>query len=217
SLKWVRTSFDQPTGVPDASANALGFDIGILAQNLFPHWTLHKRNESFPERFRKFGRQAFQGLAFGLALLNTGPDRLEYLVENQGDPLPQILRLGVAYNALDTNEIGVLLALDLEKELVERDENGVPDGFVKSWFTSWDNGFDNLRFGAEINLYHIFAFRFGRDEFLNFSSGFGDNSVAEWTFGLGFGPEWARLNLVHRGFPTGARNEKWVADLVVSY
>lgn len=220
SIKLVKTKFDQISGVPDASASALGIDVGILVQNVFPHWTIHRRNESFPAQWRKFDRPPaarFQGLSFGLALLNAGPDRLEYLDETQRDPLPQIFRLGVAYNAVDTDEIGVLLAVDLDKELVERDESGLPDGFVKSWFTSWGDGFDGFHFGAEFNVYHIFAFRFGRDEELNFNSGFGDDSVSEWTFGFGIGPEWARLNLVHRGFPISTLNDKWVVDLVVSY
>lgn len=216
SVKWVRTSFEQPPGAPAASANALGLDIGILVQNLFPHWTFYRRNESFPPRFRKFDRQRFQGLSLGLALLNTGPDRLTYTDDSQGDPLPQILRLGVALNAVDTDEIGALLAVDLDKELVKRDGLGPPDGFVESWFTAWHDGFDHLRFGAEVNLFHVFAFRLGRDAYLNFNDGSGSNSVSEWTFGVGLGPEWARLNLVHRGFPVGFK-EKWVADLVLSY
>jgi hypothetical protein len=59
SVKLVKTKFDQPTGVPDASASALGIDVGILVQNVFPQWTIHRRNESFPERFRKFDRPMF--------------------------------------------------------------------------------------------------------------------------------------------------------------
>ena len=196
--------------MPDATANAWGFDIGILVQNIFPHLTTFKRHDYFPEKFRKYDRKSsFQGLSLGLALLNTGPDKLAFLFANQADPLPQILRLGIALNAVDTDEVGVLLAFDLEKLLVDRQKN-----FVESWFTAWGNGFDHLRFGAEVELFHIFAFRFGRDEFLNFNPNF---SVSEWTWGLGLGPEWARLNLVHRSFPTAARNEKWVVDFTLSY
>jgi hypothetical protein len=212
SLKWIRQRFDNPGSNFDVTANGVGLDVGILVQNIFPHWTISRRSESFPQRFRKFDRSSFQGLSLGLALLNTGPDRLEF-IENQRDPLPQTLRIGVAYNAVDTDEIGILVAADLDKELVERDESGVPDGFVESWITSWDNGFDHFQFGAEINLYHILAFRFGRDEFLNFS----EDSSVDWTFGFGLGPEWARVNLVHRRFPAIFSEEKWVVDLVVNY
>ena len=217
AVKWVRSHFDEPPGLPDVTANAVCADVGILVQNLLPHWTFHRRSETFPDDFRKFDRQSFQGLSLGLALLNTGPDRMVYIDENQGDPLPQILRLGAAFNAIDMDEVGVLLALDIDKELVERDDNGHPDGFVESWFTSWEDGFDNLRFGAEINLYHIFAFRFGRDEYLNSPPSLFGDSTSEWTFGLGFGPEWARVNLVHRSFPIAASNENWVVDFVLSY
>ena len=167
-------------------------------QNLFPHITYTRHHDAFPERFRKFHRDRFRGLSFGLALLNTGPDKLVFVDESQGDPLPQILRLGLAFNVMETDEIGLLLALDVDKLLVERDADGQPKGFVESWVAAWDGGFDNLRFGAEFNLYHVFAFRFGRDEALNFSP---NASAGEWTFGFGLGPEWARLNFVHRGFP----------------
>ena len=176
--------------------------------------TYSQRNSAFLEKLRKFDRKSFQGLSFGLALLNTGPDRLSFVDENQADPLPQMLRLGVAFNAVDTDEVGLFLALDLDKLLVERDATGKTKGFVASWFAAWDGGFDHIRFGLELNIYHIFAVRFGRDEFLNFSP---DNSVGDWTFGFGIGPEWARLNLVRRSFPTGFRNDKWVLDFVLSY
>ncbi len=172
--------------------------------------TNFNRHDNFPERFRKFDRKSsFQGISLGLALLNTGPDKLAYVDASQADPLPQILRLGAALNAVDTDEVGVLLAFDLEKLLVDRQKK-----FVESWFTAWGNGFDHMRFGAEVELFHIFAFRFGRDEFLNFNP---NNGVSEWTWGLGVGPQRARLNLVHRSFPIAAGNEKWVVDFTLSY
>ena len=207
TVKLVQGKFGLPPGLRDASASAFGFDVGFLVQNVWPHLTYSQRNSAFSERLRKFDRKSFQGLSFGLALLNSGPDRLSFIDASQADPLPQMLRLGVAFNAVDTDEVGLLLAFDLDKVLVEREINGEVKGFVESWFTSWDNGFDHIRFGLELNIYHIFAVRFGRDEFLNFSP---DNSVGDWTFGFGIGPEWARFNLVRRSFPTGFRNDKWV-------
>lgn len=210
TIKLVQEKFDQPTGIPDASANAWAFDIGILVQNIFPHLTYSRRNDAFPQQFRKFDRQSSQGLSFGLALLNTGPDGFTFIDDGQQDPLPQILRLGAAFYAVDTDEVSLLLALDLDKFLVDRDK-----GFVESWFTTWDTGFDNLHFGAEINVYHVFAFRFGRDESLNF--GLDNESIGDWTYGFGLGPEWARLNIVRRSFPVAASHEKWVVDFSVSY
>ncbi|MFQ5753518.1 MAG: PorV/PorQ family protein [bacterium] len=214
TIKFVREKFDQPQDIPNVAANAWSFDIGVLVQNLFPHLTYTRRNEGFPEDFRRFDRKSFQGFAFGFALLNTGPNGFTFLDESQKDPLPQILRLGAALNAVDTEEIGLILAVDVDKLLVERDANGKAKGFVQSWFEAWDGGFDDLSFGAEFNLYHIFAFRFGRHEVLNFSP---NQSIGEWTFGFGLGPEWARLNLVRRRFPIALSRDKWVVDFAVSY
>jgi hypothetical protein len=214
TIKLIQEKFDQPQGFTDASADAWGFDLGILVQNIFPHLTYSRRNKAFPEAFRRFDRKSFQGFSFGLALLNTGPDGFTFIDESQKDPLPQILRLGVAFNAVDTDEIGLLLAVDVDKLLVERDANGKAKGFVESWFEAWDGGFDDLSFGAEFNVYHIFAFRFGHHEVLNFSR---NRSVGEWTFGFGLGPEWARLNLVRRRFPIALSSEKWVIDFALSY
>lgn len=214
TIKFVQEKFEQPQGFPDVSANAWAFDMGILVQNLFPHLTYSRQHDAFPEQFRKFDRKSFQGLAFGISLLNTGPDKLTFLDESQGDPLPQTLRLGVAFNALETDEVSLLLAFDVDKVLVERDAKGKAKGFVESWFAAWDGGFDNLHLGAEFNIYHIFAFRFGRHEVLNFSP---KQSIGEWTFGFGLGPEWARLNLVRRRFPIALSRDKWVVDFVLSY
>lgn len=122
TIKLVREKFDQPTGIPNVSANAWAFEIGILVQDIFPHLTYSRRNDVFSQQFRKFDRQGFQGLSFGLALLNTGPDGFTFIDDAQQDPLPQILRLGAAYNAVDTDEVSLLLALDLDKFLVDRDK-----------------------------------------------------------------------------------------------
>ncbi|MFQ6114082.1 MAG: hypothetical protein ACE5NG_08315, partial [bacterium] len=103
---------------------------------------------------------------------------------------------------------------DVDKLLVERDANGKAKGFMKSSFEAWDGELDNLSFGTEFNLYHIFAFRFGHHEVLNFSR---DKSVREWTLGFGLGTERARLNLVNRRFPIALGKEKWVIDFTFSY
>jgi hypothetical protein len=45
----------------------------------------------------------------------------------------------------------------------------------------------------------------------------GGQTRTEWTLGLGFGPEWARVNVVRRGFPSFSR-PRWVwMDVSVAY
>lgn len=213
SVKWVREKF-----AAEFSDDAWTLDIGFLVQNLFPHWTYFRRSSNFPQRFRKFDRpEGAKGLSLAVSLLNSGPDGFEFETSIHKSPLPQTLRLGAALNAIDTDEVGVVVALDFDKFLVERENDGAPKGFAENWFAAWDGGFDNFRIGAEIEIYHVFAFRFGRHENMHRNLQPGrEPGVTEWTFGLGLGPEWARLNLVHRGFPIGFE-EKWVADLALSY
>lgn len=60
TIKLIQEKFDQPQGFTDASAHAWGLDIGILVQNIFPHFTYSRQNEAFPKTFRRFDRNSFQ-------------------------------------------------------------------------------------------------------------------------------------------------------------
>jgi len=74
-----------------------------------------------------------------------------------------------------------------------------------------------LHFGTEINLFHVFAFRFGMESRFRFPTEMGGQTRTEWTLGFGFGPEWARVNVVRRGFPSFSR-PRWVwMDVSVAY
>lgn len=139
------------------------------------------------------------------------------VIQETKSPLPQLLRVGIAYRPVDTDEVGVLIAFDVQKVLV-RSRNGKTDPFHKAIFTAWgQDGLDNLYFGAEIDLFHVFALRFGQESRFRVPTRSGKKTKTEWTIGFGLGPEWARLNLVRRGFPPFSR-EKWVyLDFSVSY
>jgi len=56
-------------------------------------------------------------LAVGSALVNIGPD-IAYIDQNQSDPLPLTLRLGLAYNPLHDEVSNLLLTFDLEQSMV---------------------------------------------------------------------------------------------------
>jgi len=144
-----------------------------------------------------------------------GPDKIEYLTHDQGAPLPQTLRLGMAYRPLLTTAVEILLVADLEKLLVRRHPDGSFDSSAKAFLTSWNDGFDAFRFGTEINFLHLFALRFGRD--FSYQRNLDGQTVSEWTFGFGLGPEWAQISFVRRGFPSfsGAR-WAWL-DISVMY
>ena len=131
------------------------------------------------------------GPSIGLSMVNIGP-KMSYLKDNRSpDPLPQQLRLGLAWNIIDTDIIGFIVSSDLRKLLVHINDDGSSDEFYKAWFTSWGKKeFDCIiySFGAEISIMTFFSLQAGRyiDE---------DGEVKYWTFGLSLGPEALRFNL----------------------
>jgi len=211
NLKCVKQKWVYPLN--NVIAYAITFDFGIMYENLLPDLTLFKRSKNRHELLPKLDRGRPPGFSWGIDLQNTGPDRLELLEPGQQDPLPQMLRVGIGYNAIDYDCLRFLLAFDLVKELVKRHKDGATDNFMKAWFTSWDDGLDYIHFGAELTFFHVVAVRVGQEKIFNL---YRNRSETEVTFGFGIGPEFARVNLVRRGFP--ASNEPgWVLDFCVSY
>lgn len=211
SVKFIRQKWSYFTN--NVFANAITFDLGIIHNNLIPRLTLFNRSQNRHELMRKLDRDRPLGFSWGIVLQNTGPSKLEYIDASQQDPLPQMLRLGMAYHAIDYDYFQFLIAFDVVKELVKRHKNGETDNFMKAWFTSWDDGLDYVHFGAEMTLFRVAAFRVGREKILNL---YRDRSEKEVTFGFGIGPEFARVNLVHRGFPPWD-DPSWVLDFSISY
>lgn len=102
------------------------------------------------------------------------------------------------------------MALDVEKLLVKRGDN-----FLKAMLTSWkDRIVNGLHIGAEFNLFHIMAIRVGYDKLWH---SFYRKPQSETTIGFGFGPEWARVNIVRRGVLLLSSPAKWVFDFAVNY
>jgi hypothetical protein len=66
------------------------------------------------------------GPAIGIAIQNIGP-HVEYMDQNQRDPLPQNLRLGLAWQIVDTDIAGVLISADIQKLLVKKYKDGSSD------------------------------------------------------------------------------------------
>ncbi|MDZ7717129.1 MAG: type IX secretion system outer membrane channel protein PorV [Balneolaceae bacterium] len=88
------------------------------------------------DTFTFIGRKA--SLNAGLNISNIGPG-VQYTDNAQKDPLPTVFRLGWSFTTeLDKNGVSTLtFANDISKILARVDENGNPDGFLKSLFTSW--------------------------------------------------------------------------------
>ena len=77
----------------------------------------------------------FRRLSFGVNLQNVGPS-ISYIDTEQSDPLPQNLKVGFAYQILQSEYNSLTVSTDFSKLLVRRTK-GKADPFYKALFTSW--------------------------------------------------------------------------------
>jgi len=75
-------------------------------------------------------------LSLGFNLSNLGP-KIFYIDEAQADPLPTNLRLGVAYEILQSEYNNITAIADVNRLLVKQYDNGTTDQFYKAVFTTW--------------------------------------------------------------------------------
>lgn len=174
----------------NSSASAGAIDIGLLWQNFLPGAAFSKRLLS--KRMTRWSmHRPAPGPSIGISITNIGP-AISYADPDQADPLPQMLRLGLSWNFLDTDIIGSLISIDARKLLVKRYRDGSSDAFYEALFTSWeDSGVEDiaLSIGQEISIMTFFSLRVGR--FIE-SSKYGARNY--WTYGFSAGPETARFN-----------------------
>ena len=76
--------------------------------------------------------------SFGAALSNIGP-KLTYIDKAQADPLPMNLRVGIAFNALESEFNNITVIGDLSRLLITR-KGTQTDEFYKAIFTTWTQG-----------------------------------------------------------------------------
>ncbi|MDZ7261213.1 MAG: PorV/PorQ family protein [candidate division KSB1 bacterium] len=200
NLKIIQSNLAPTIGIgPEeiiSKTSSWAIDLGFLYRGLLPQLTIHDRMDEFAN-LRKFVMNRIPtGLSFGLCIQNMGP-KISYIDVAQADPLPQTLRIGLAYNVFDMDLLGVVLACDAEKLLVRRHKGGSSDSCPKSLFTSWvDQSFKDeikqmtLHLGAEVTTYYVFTLRLGLiyNEVDRFRS---------WALGVGLGPETARFNFAY--------------------
>lgn len=80
------------------------------------------------------------GLGFNFS--NLGP-KVTYIDNQQADPLPSNLRVGLAYDLFKTEFNNLTITLDESRLIVKR--NGPQsDPLYKAIFTSWTGGFNNV-------------------------------------------------------------------------
>ena len=79
----------------------------------------------------------------GINISNIGP-KVTYVDNDQADPLPTNLRLGLAYDIYQSEYNNLTITADFSKLLVKSRDNGVSDPVYKGIFTSFGGGIDNV-------------------------------------------------------------------------
>jgi hypothetical protein len=172
-------------GSENTDATAFAFDIGVLYANFLPRLCYSRRYSD--NKFFKWSMHRIPaGPSLGLSIRNMGP-AVDYIDNDQQVPLPQQLRLGLAWNFLDTDILGIVASTDLRHMLVHEDDN-----FMKAIFSSWqDFSFNHLRvsYGIEFSLFTVVSLSFGK--FLEEKH----TNLADYsTYGLSVGPETFRIS-----------------------
>ncbi|MBI5463418.1 MAG: type IX secretion system outer membrane channel protein PorV [Ignavibacteriales bacterium] len=104
-------------------ATGFSFDVGMLYK---------PRNAFIPFTDVELGSR----LSLGFNLSNVGP-KLAYIDKAQADPLPMNLRLGFAYQFLESEFNNMTFNLDVSRLLVKKDTAGGSDEFYKAFFSTW--------------------------------------------------------------------------------
>ena len=151
SFKIIRSelgSFQVGSMGPDNNTG-FAFDVGILFNNFLPDLCFKKRFIDF--KYQEYlQHRTFSEPSIGIVIKNIGP-HMTYISEVK-DPLPQQLRIGAAWNIVDTDIINLLILSDVRKLLVKRDKLD-SDQFYQAWFTSWEDfSFNQLKFSAGIEV-----------------------------------------------------------------
>jgi len=171
---------------------SLGINMKVFQSNLniLPDYCYHEIY--FDKNFSKWTlhRQP-PGISLGISISNIGP-AITYIDKKQEDPIPQNLRLGLSWNYLDTDIIGLITSVDFNKLLVKKDDSGEADPFYTALFTSWSEGGLNsitTGIGQQISIMTVFAFRIG---YFYEDPNHGDRKFI--SYGFSFGPETLSLN-----------------------
>ncbi len=104
-------------------ANGFSFDVGMLykPETLF-----------IPFTDLDMGTR----LKMGFNVSNIGP-KIFYIDEAQADPLPMNLRVGLAYDVLQSEYNSFTITADVNRLLVRKYDDGSSDQFYKGFFTTW--------------------------------------------------------------------------------
>jgi hypothetical protein len=113
------TAEEQGRGV----ANGVSFDVAMLYR---------PQSVIIPFTDADLGHR----LSLGFNISNIGP-KIFYIDEAQADPLPMNLRLGIAYDVLQSDYNNFTFTADVSRLLVRKYDDGTSDQFYKAFFSTW--------------------------------------------------------------------------------
>lgn len=126
NVRYIRSQLS-PFGTAEeqgsGTANGFSFDVGMLYK---------PQNVPIPFTDANMGGR----LNLGFNLSNIGP-KIFYIDEAQADPLPTLLRLGLAYDILQSEYNNFTVTADVSRLIVRRYDNGTSDQFYKAFVTTW--------------------------------------------------------------------------------
>ncbi len=140
NIKYIRSNLsDVPVGAQSdkGKANAFAIGFGLLKKNFL-----------------------MNNLSVGMSVSNIG-SKVTFVDADQADPLPTNFRFGFAYRALDQEFNKLTFVADVNKLLVNRNEDGTSDSVLKAFTTSWGNDDYIFNFGAEYWYADLIALRTG--------------------------------------------------------
>jgi len=197
SFKLVRVNFGPqqlPLNSKDLSASAFAVDLGFLYDGFLPSAHVSRQILQQPLPWQKWTRDKLPpGFSLGVALANTG-SKLEFIDAAQADPLPQNLRVGLAWNVIDTDVLGLVATGEFNKVFVNTNRTGSADDAFKAIFTTWRDQSLRDEFsqaiytgGVEASFLQLAAIRLGR--YWDGGQTYGFN-----TFGYSIGPPALRFS-----------------------
>ncbi|MDG5814055.1 PorV/PorQ family protein [Chitinispirillales bacterium ANBcel5] len=133
-------------------------------------------------------------LDFGFMLQNMGP-RIFYVSQDQADPIPFTLRLGLAYHAVQTPIHDLTFVFDAYREVVKNYQDDPPDPFWKALWTGMLANEDTRWTDELAEIILSLGAEYWYSDFVALRSGFMADYIGErYELTLGLGIKYGNLN-----------------------
>jgi hypothetical protein len=209
NIKYAHSALAPGVGSGDAGVGrTFAIDAGLLKRNLF-----------------------VKNFDLGLNIQNMGPS-IFYISQDQQDPIPFTVKLGLAYRAIQSSFHDLRLVLDLNREIVKNYPDKSPDPFYKAIYTGLfsDTTMTTREKLEEINICSGIEYWYANFLALRIGNLF-DKAGQRYELTLGLGIKYGNLNFdwsfIHspEGFmkgivsegSSGARDGQWRASFLFKF